>query len=88
MYRRPVLIINNAKGKNILPSLNGRWISVKTTENDGKESDSAEITCIGGVSRSFATRHRAGRKARLRRTCRIPGRVFGCRCPTFPIWPR
>lgn len=51
MYRIPVLLINNAKGANILPKLAGRWVSVKTTENDGKDSDTAEITCIGPASR-------------------------------------
>jgi uncharacterized protein len=51
MYRRPILIINNAKGVNILPKLDGRWVSVKITENDGKESDTAEITCIGPANR-------------------------------------
>lgn len=47
MWRRPLLEVRNVStGRNILPQLKGLWTEVKTTDNDGKESDTAEITCI------------------------------------------
>lgn len=48
MWRRPVLLVNNSKGVNVLSRISGLWTSVKTIENDGDESDAAEILCIGG----------------------------------------
>lgn len=47
MWRKPILIINNSGGKNILPGLSGLWISCKVIEQAGGESDSSEIVCGG-----------------------------------------
>jgi len=47
MWRRPLLEVRNLRtGKNILPQLKGYWTSVAVEENDGQESDTAEITCL------------------------------------------
>jgi hypothetical protein len=51
MWRKPILIINNAAGKNILPGLSGFWLSCKVTEQAGDESDEAEIICVGPPSK-------------------------------------
>jgi len=47
MWRRPLLEVRNVStGKDIMPQLKGLWTNVTITDNDGKESDTAEITCI------------------------------------------
>ncbi len=50
MWRRPVLIINNSGGNNILPALKGRWKYCSVVDKAGRESDEAEIVCIGPPS--------------------------------------
>lgn len=51
MWRKPILIINNGTGRNILPGLSGLWISCKVTEQAGGESDTAEVVCVGPPSK-------------------------------------
>lgn len=47
MWRRPILQIINAGGKNVLPGLAGLWKSCHVREQAGDESDTAEIVCVG-----------------------------------------
>lgn len=51
MFRRPVLQIVNASGKDVLPGLSGLWKSCHVREQAGGESDTAEIVCVGPPSR-------------------------------------
>ncbi len=51
MWRKPILIINNAGGKNILSGLSGLWRSCTVTEQAGEESDTADIVCVGPPSK-------------------------------------
>lgn len=51
MWRRPILIINNSGGKNILLGLSGLWKTCKVIEQAGGESNSAEIACVGPPSK-------------------------------------
>lgn len=60
MWRRPLLRIVNSGGTNIVPRLAGLWLSCKTTDNAGKESDTAELTCKGPPS--FLTLPKKGDK--------------------------
>jgi uncharacterized protein len=47
MWGAPILqVINESSGVDILPKLAGIWKSVRVTDNEGTESDGAEITCI------------------------------------------
>jgi uncharacterized protein len=47
MWGTPILkVINGDSGVDILPKLAGIWKSVKVVDNEGTESDSAELTCI------------------------------------------
>ncbi len=50
MWRKPILVINNAGGKNILPGLSGLWRSCMVIEQAEGESDRAEIVCVGPPS--------------------------------------
>lgn len=52
MWRRPLLEVRDQRtGKNILPGLSGLWLEVSVTDNDGGESDEAEIQFVGPPSR-------------------------------------
>lgn len=51
MWRKPVLIVNNSAGKNILPGLSGLWVHCEIVEQAGGESDTAEIVCVGSPSK-------------------------------------
>lgn len=51
MWRRPLLEVRNGSGKDVLPGLEGLWISVQTTDKAGKESDEAKIVTIGPPSK-------------------------------------
>ena len=50
MERAPLLQVNKVGGGDILPRLEGLWLSVTTTESAGQKTDGAELVCVGPPS--------------------------------------